>query len=303
MITFPPYLKPGDTIAITCPAGYMPLEKAQACIDTLKNWGYTVIADSTLGSNSENYFSGTDEERLAALQTALDSPSIQAILFGRGGYGLGRIIDRIDFGRFERQPKWLIGFSDITVLHAHIYRNYKIATLHAPMAGAFNDGGSQTDAVFSLDRALKGELIHVTAEPHPFNRPGIVEGRLVGGNLALLAHLTGTPSQLKTKGKILFLEDVGEYLYNLDRMLWQLKRSGQLDRLAGLVVGGFTDMKDTTRPFGQQAAEIIRDIVSEYDYPVAYDFPVSHSAPNYALKVGGRYNFGVGETVSLQEIA
>jgi len=286
MIIMPPVLEPGDTIALICPSGYMVPEKAQTCIDTLRRWGYTVRTGATLNSHSENYFSGTDEERLADLQEALDDPSVKAILCARGGYGLSRIIDRIDFSAFREHPKWIIGFSDVTVLHAHIYTHYKIATLHAPMAGAFNDGGADGVFVQSLRHALEGKKARYTCEVHALNRKGSAVGTLVGGNLSLLAHLSGTSSEMKTKGKILFLEDVGEYLYNVDRMLYQLKRNGRLDRLAGLIVGGFTDMKDTTRPFGQTVFEIIYDIVKEYDYPVAFGFPVSEGGENYALKVG-----------------
>jgi muramoyltetrapeptide carboxypeptidase len=302
MIKIPPYLQPGDTIAIVCPGGYMPLEKAQTCIDTLGEWGYRVQVGPTLDSASPNYFSGTDNERLADFQQALDDPAVKAILCGRGGYGIGRIIEKIDFSRFKKDPKWIIGFSDVTVLHAHIYSNYKIATLHAPMAGAFNDGGAGLEYVQSLRQALEGKSAKIQCPAHPFNRKGEAVGELVGGNLALLAHLTGTSSDMKTKGKILFLEDVGEYLYNVDRMLYQLRRNGKLDRLAGLIIGGFTEMKDTQRPFGQSVEEIIRELVKEYDYPVAFGFPVSHGKENYALKVGMGYKLKVGKNkVALEE--
>jgi len=291
----PPYLQPGDTIALVCPAGYMDPERAQTCIDTLRVWGYKVNIGATLVSHSENYFSGTDEERLTDLQQALDDPSVKAILCGRGGYGLSRIVDRINFSAFRKDPKWIIGFSDVTVLHAHILSNYKIATLHAPMAGAFNDGGADGEYIASLRHALEGEKARYTCDVHPLNRKGEAVGLLAGGNLSLLAHLAGTSSDVKTKGKILFLEDVGEYLYNIDRMLYQLKRNGRLDRLAGLIIGGFTDLKDTTRPFGKTVYEIIHDIVREYDYPVCFGFPVSHGKENYALKVGEGYKLKVGK--------
>lgn len=301
MVTMPPALRPGDMIGLVCPAGYMALEKAQTCIETLREWGYVVKIGKTLGSDSSNYFSGTDAERLADLQEMLDDPSVKAILCGRGGYGLGRIIERVDFSAFKKAPKWVIGFSDVTVLHAHIYANYKIASLHAPMAAAFNDGGVASDVVQSLRHALEGKKSKIFCAPHPFNKRGEAVGELVGGNLSLLAHLTGSSSDPKTKGRILFLEDVGEYLYNIDRMFCQLKRSGKLDRLAGLVVGGFTDLKDTERPFGQTVYEIIRDAVQEYDYPVCYDFPVSHGKENYALKSGAGYKLKVGRHKTVLE--
>jgi len=298
----PPYLQPGDTIAIVCPAGYMPRERATTCIETLQSWGYRVRIGNTLGGPSENYFSGSDDERLTELQQVLDDPEVKAILCGRGGYGLSRIIDRIDFSRFVKTPKWIAGFSDITVLHIHIWSNYKIVTLHSPMAGAFNDGGADDVYVRSLRGALAGEGANYTCSPHPFNRVGVTTGRLVGGNLSLIAHLVGTASDIKTKGKILFLEDVGEYRYNIDRMLRQLKRSGRLDRLAGLVIGGFTESKDTMRPFGASVEEIIRDIVSEYDYPVCFGFPVSHERENYALKIGVQHTLEITpEKITLRE--
>ena len=298
----PPYLQPGDTIAIVCPAGYMPRERATTCIETLQAWGYRVRIGTTLGGPSENYFSGTDDERLAELQQMLDDPEVKAILCGRGGYGLTRIIDRIDFTRFVKTPKWIAGFSDITILHTHIWSNYKIVTLHSPMAGAFNDGGADDVYVQSLRRALAGEEANYTCPPHPFNRVGVATGRLVGGNLSLIAHLIGTASDIKTKEKILFLEDVGEYRYNIDRMLHQLKRSGKLDRLAGLVIGGITESKDTLRPFGASVEEIVRDIVNEYDYPVCFGFPVSHERENYALKIGVQHELEITpEKILLKE--
>lgn len=302
MSTIPPYLHPGYGIGITCPAGYMALEKAQTCIDTLRNWGYRVRTGQTLGSASENYFSGTDDERLTDFQEMLDDPEIKAILCGRGGYGLSRIIDRIDFSGFKRAPKWIIGYSDITLLHTHIHTHYKIATLHAPMAGAFNEGGAESVYIRSLKGALAGERANYECGPHPLNRPGRASGPIVGGNLSLLTHAVGTSSDPDTKGAILFLEDVGEYLYNIDRMLHQLKRSGKLDRLAGLVIGSFTEMKDTQRPFGATVEEIIRDVVKEYNYPVCFGFPVGHSPENYALKVGVSYSLRIDpKTVLLKE--
>jgi len=302
MIKIPPYLNKGDTIGMVCPAGFMPKEKAETCIRVLGEWGYNVKLGSTIGGDSATYFSGTDEERLNDLQTMLDDDNIRAILCGRGGYGTGRIIDRIDFKHFRKNPKWIIGYSDITVIHSHLYSNYYISSMHSPMAAAFNDEGYKNEFVLSLKNALEGKKIRYTCELHPFDRRGEAIGELVGGNLALLAHLTGTDSDIKTRGRILFIEDTGEYLYNIDRMLYQLKRSGKLARLAGLVVGGFSEIKDTERPFGNTAYEIIRDAIKEYDYPVCFDFPVSHTDRNYALKVGCGYKLKVGKSkVTLEE--
>lgn len=302
MIKIPPYLKKGDTIGLVCPAGYMPVEKVQTCLNVLQEWGYRVKIGKTVGGGSATYFSGTDEERLADFQQMLDDDAIKVVLCARGGYGTGRIIDKIDFTKFRKQPKWIVGYSDVTVLHSHIYSHFYISTLHAPMAGAFNDDGFKNEFVRSLKNALEGKKLKYKCEVHDYNRKGEAVGELVGGNLALLAHLVGTDSDIKTRGKILFLEDVGEQLYNIDRMLHQLKRSGKLARLAGLIFGGFTESKDTERPFGNSIHEILRDIVKEFDYPVCYDFPVSHTDRNYALKIGVGYKLKVGKSkVTLEE--
>jgi muramoyltetrapeptide carboxypeptidase len=300
----PPYLKKGDTIGIVAPAGFMPIEKMQTCIETLDAWGYTVEMGATTHSESQNYFAGTDEERLDDLQRMMDDKNIKAILCARGGYGVSRIIDRLNFKQLAKNPKWIIGFSDITILHSHLNCNYRIASLHAPMAAAFNEGEFNSPYIESIKKALEGEPAKYGCSPDPLNREGAVKGELVGGNLALLAHLIGTASDIKTKNKILFLEDVGEYLYNVDRLLVQLKRAGKLDKLAGLVVGGFTDSKDTERPYGKMVYEIIYEQVREYDYPVCYGFPVSHGKENYALKVGVKHHLAVEQNaVTLQEEA
>jgi muramoyltetrapeptide carboxypeptidase len=302
MITIPPYLKRGDAIGIVAPAGYMPFEKMQTCVETLESWGYSVVLGATTQSSSTNYFSGTDAERLHDLQQMLDDASIKAILCARGGYGTSRIIDQLDFKKFAVNPKWVVGFSDITVLHSHLFANYKIASLHAPMANAFNDGEFDNPFVQSLKKALEGEPADYECEPNTLNRIGKATGRLVGGNLALLVHLIGTDSDINTKGKILFLEDIGEYLYNVDRMLVQLARNGKLKKLAGLIIGGFTDIKDTDRPYGKAVYEVIREHVNNYMYPVCFNFQVSHEKENYALKVGGSYKLWVRENgVELKE--
>lgn len=299
MIKVPPYLKKGDTIGITLPAGYMAKEKAQTCIDVLQQWGYEVLVGKTLGSKSKTYFSGTDEERLIEFQAMLDAPEVKAILCGRGGYGVGRIIDQLDFTAFKKNPKWIIGFSDITVLHAHINRNCKTATLHSPMAAAFNDGGYKNKYVQSLRDALEGRKAVYSCKPHRYNHKGKVSAELIGGNLALIAHLIGTKSDFQVKGKILFLEDVGEQHYNIDRMMYQLKRSGRFNDLAGLIIGGFTDMQDTERPFGKKVYDIIHELVKEYNYPICFGFPVSHNKENYAIKEGCLYQLSVTDNLCI----
>lgn len=298
----PSYLQKGDTIGITCPAGYMSAAKAKTCITVLQQWGYEVLVGKTLGSKSKTYFSGTDEERLNEFQAMLDAPEVKAILCGRGGYGVGRIIDQLDFTAFKKNPKWIIGFSDISIFHAHINRNFKIATLHSSMASAFNDGGYKNKYVQSIKAALEGKKANYSCKTHRLNKTGKATAELIGGNLALITHLIGTKSDYQTKGKILFLEDIGEQHYNIDRMMHQLKRSGKLNDLAGLIIGGFTDMQDTERPFGKKVYNIIHELISEYKYPICFGFPVSHDKENLALKVGASYQLTVSkQTVQLKE--
>lgn len=302
MSKIPPYLKKGDTIGIISPAGFMTLDNMQICIGTLEDWGYNVVLGATTQSNSENYFSGTDEERLKDLQQMMDDRSIKAILCARGGYGVSRIIDKLNFRKFKKAPKWIIGYSDITVLHAHLYSNYRIASLHSPMAAAFNEEEHNNQYIQSLKAALEGQPAEYECAPNSFNICGETKGELVGGNLSLFTHLLGSSSDVRTKNKILFLEDVSEYLYNFDRMFLQLKRAGKFDKLAGLIIGGFTDVKDTERPFGKGVYEIIYEHIKEYNYPVCFGFPVSHEKENYALKVGVEYGLNINkDAVHLME--
>jgi len=265
------------------------------------DWGFKVKVGTTLGSQF-NYFSGSDDQRLEDLQQMLDDDLIKAVLCGRGGYGVGRIIDRVNFKKFKKHPKWIIGYSDITILHSHIFSRLKIASLHSPMAAAFNDNEYKNEYIQSLRHVLMGEKPKYLCEVSFYNNTGDATGKLVGGNLSLLAHLIGTGSDIDTEGKILFLEDVGEYIYNIDRMLYQLKRSGKFDKLAGLVIGGFTEVKDTVIPFGKDVYEVVYDIVKEYEYPMCFKFPAGHMRENYVLKVGAQYKLHVGKKiVSLEE--
>ena len=302
MTILPPYLSKGDTIGIVCPGGYMPYEKAETCIETLKEWGFKVKTGSTLGGQF-NYFSGTDEQRLEDFQHMMDDYNIKAILCGRGGYGTVRIIDRLNFKKFKKNPKWIIGYSDITVLHSHIFSRYNIASLHSPMAAAFNDGEYDNEYIQSLKSTLTGQKLRYSCAANSYNNTGTASATLVGGNLSLLVNLTGTPSDINTAGKILFLEDVGEYIYNIDRMMYQLKRSGKLSELEGLIIGGFTEAKDTVIPFGKDVYEVVHDVIKEYNYPVSFKFPVGHTRENYVLKVGAQYKLQVAsKTVTLEEV-
>lgn len=303
MTQIPPYLKKGDYIGIMCPAGFMEAAKVENCVSKLNEWGFRVHKGKTVGGSSGNYFSGDDNQRLAELQHMLDDDKIKAILFGRGGYGTSRILDRIDFTQFRKNPKWLIGFSDISILHFHLHRNFDIASIHGPMAAAFNAEKGNSESVQSLRRLITGMKTRYTCPPHPFNREGQTRATtLVGGNLAMLIHSIGTNSEPNTNNKILFLEDVGEYLYQLDRMMLQLQRAGKLNKLKGLIIGSFTEMKDTTRPFGKTVEEIIHERLTNLNIPVCYGFPIGHGKENMAVKCGVRYRLIVnGEGSVLEE--
>jgi muramoyltetrapeptide carboxypeptidase len=307
-IIIPPALQPGDLIGITCPAGYVASERIAHAVQVLQEWGYRVRVGNTIGIG-DHYFAGHDDERLADLQSMLDDGEVRAVLMGRGGYGTSRIIDRLDFSAFRQRPKWICGFSDITVLHSHIHQQSGIATLHSPMCGAFTPETENSDHILAFKAALGGALSHYHFEASPWNRPGTARGGIVGGNLAILAHLSGSASQLNTAGKILFIEDVGEHLYNIDRLLLNLKRSGQLDHLTGLMVGQFTDNQDTERPFGQTLEQIINDKVAEYGYPIAWNVPCGHDSINITLPLGCTGTLTVGDAgaelrfSSLQQIS
>ncbi|NOX47089.1 MAG: LD-carboxypeptidase [Chlorobi bacterium] len=294
----PPYLKPGDKIAIVAPAGKIAKEKIDAAIKTLENWGLKVITgEHLLGAHFQ--YSATDEERVSDFQKMLDEDSVRAIVCARGGYGSNRIIDKLDFSRFIQFPKWIIGFSDITVFHSHIHSNFQIETIHGTMAAGLKEDKNSDHTSGTLQKALFGEKLDYQFEPHPLNRKGNAEGMPTGGNLAVLCSLIGTPSDIQTDGKILFIEDVGEHLYRLDRMMWQLKRAGKLNKLAGLIVGGLTEMKDNETPFGKTPHEIISDCVKDYGYPVCFGFPAGHQDDNRAMVFGRKVRLTVNENAEL----
>ncbi len=293
-MTQAPYLKPGMKIGITCPSGYVDASRVEQAVRLLHAQGYETVLGKTIGLG-DYYFAGSDQDRLADLQAMLDDTSIAAIWMGRGGYGMSRIIDQLDFTIFLKHPKWICGFSDITVLHSHLQAQFALPTIHALMCGSVVADNWQSAPVHSLLLALEGKSLSYEMPAHPLNIIGSTTAPLVGGNLAILAHLTGSPSQLQTAGKILFIEDIGEHLYQIDRMLYNLKRSGQLQALSGLVVGSFTDVEDTERPFGQSLEEIIWDKVAEYGYPVCFNVPCGHQHDNRALRLGMPYQLSVLE--------
>lgn len=287
----PDYLKKGDTIGVAATARKVSFQELQPAINLFEKWGLKVKLGKNL-FNIHNQFSGTDNERASDLQQLLDDNEVKAIIGARGGYGTMRIIDKIDFTAFKKNPKWITGYSDVTALHSHVIQNYKAAVIHGPMA--FNVTHNET-ASESLRKALFGELFDHSFPSHPLNKIGSSEGVLVGGNLSIIYAIVGSKSDINTDGKILFIEDLDEYLYHIDRMMISLKRAGKLDKLKGLVVGGMSDMKDNAIGFGKSVEEIILDAVKEYDYPVCFNFNAGHIEGNNALYLGRKIKLEVAE--------
>jgi muramoyltetrapeptide carboxypeptidase len=285
----PPFLKKGDKIAITCPAKKLPNPMTDA-IKLLQSWGLEVILGDTVNA-SYHQFAGDDAFRAKDLQRFIDDDSIKAIIAARGGYGTVRMIDLVDFSRFTQNPKWVIGFSDITLLHAHLFANFNAPSIHGQMPMTIPDASVRS--LDTLRKALFGEEISYQIKPNALNRIGETEGLLIGGNLSILLSASGSVSDMDYAGKILFIEDIGEYLYAVDRMLRTLKRAGKLQRLKGLIVGGFTDIKDNDIPFGQTIPEIVMDVINEYDYPVCFDFPAGHVTDNCSLVLGKMLSLSV----------
>ncbi|MEO8887015.1 MAG: LD-carboxypeptidase [Mucilaginibacter sp.] len=278
----PPYLKKGDKVAITCPAKKLPGPMTDA-ITLLQSWGLEVVLGETVNA-SYHQFAGDDELRTKDLQRFIDDDTIKAIFAARGGYGTVRIIDRVDFSRLSQHPKWIIGFSDITVLHAHLFNNFNLQTIHGQMPVNIPDASATS--LQTLKKALFGEEITYEIKPDTLNRPGQGNGILIGGNLSLLVAILGSSSDMDYAGKVLFIEDVGEYLYAIDRMVRALDRAGKLKNLTGLIVGGFTDVKDNDIPFGQTVPQIIMEVVKNYHYPVCFNFPAGHIPDNRSLILG-----------------
>ena len=291
----PSYLKKGDKVAITCQAKKLPSPMTDA-IKLLQSWGLEVVLGDTLNA-SYHQFAGDDELRTKDLQRFIDDDSIKAIFAARGGYGTMRIIDQVDFSRFVQNPKWVIGFSDITVLHAHIYNNYNIQSIHGQMPINIPDASAKS--LETLRKALFGEELTYDVIPNALNRTGEGSGVLIGGNLSLLVAISGSASDMDYSGKVLFIEDVGEYLYSTDRLLRTLDRAGKLKNLAGLIVGRFTGVKDNDIPFGQTVSEIIMEVVKNYSYPVCFDFPAGHIPDNRSLVFGKEVSISIDTQQSI----
>lgn len=290
---FPPNLKKGDTIAIVATARKNIEDNLKPAISWLKNWGLEVVIGSSIGLD-HNQLAGTDEQRAADFQSQLDNPNIKAIWCVRGGYGTVRMIDLLDFTKFKHSPKWIIGFSDVTVLHSHL-NTMGFASIHGimPVSSKASEEAKET-----LRKSLFGEHLEYTVPCETMNRYGSAKGELVGGNLSILYSLFGSPSAIDCSDKILFIEDLDEYLYHIDRMMINLKRNGCLESLKGIIVGGMTKMKDNEIPWGKNALEIIQDITKNYNIPIIYNFPAGHLADNRALIFGKQVTMEVNDIES-----
>jgi len=298
-MTLPPYLNAGDTIGFVAPARKVSKVEIEFAIRWWEEKGFRIQLGKHL-FDENHQFAGTDEARAEDLQNMMDNSKIKAIFCARGGYGVLRIIDKLEFLGFNLDPKWICGFSDITVLHAHINKVLDIATMHAAMPFSMKE--SNVENMEILFQNLIGKHSGYQCKPHALNRAGKCTGQITGGNLSLLYALSGSVSDIDTTHKILFIEDVDEYLYHIDRMMLQLKRAGKLKNLAGLVVGSFTKIKDNEVAFGCTCEQIIREHCKEYRFPIAFNFPAGHDERNVALKMGANYSLTVeNDKTALQE--
>lgn len=289
----PDFLQKSDTISLLSPAGKLTAEQVLPTVELLKSWGLHVKISAH--SFSEHYrFAGTDEERLADLQSALDDENCKAILCNRGGYGSLRVIDKLNFTKFLQYPKWLVGFSDITVFHSYFNRVLRCETLHAPMPVNLSQNDVPSETVENFRKALFGKELHYEIPSNPLNKLGTAQGELIGGNLATLFNIISTDFAYDFNGKILFLEDIGEPIHKIDQMFLALRLSGKLANLKGLILGGFTEIDDDPK-FGKTVQEIIAEITSSYDFPVIFDFPAGHIDHNYSLFIGREAKINVSD--------
>jgi muramoyltetrapeptide carboxypeptidase len=290
----PPSLQKGDTIALVATARKNIDDNLKPAIDLLHSWGLEVVIGKTIGLDN-NQLAGTDAERAADFQQQLDNPNIKAIWCVRGGYGTVRMIDLLDFTKFKQSPKWIVGFSDVTVIHSYI-NNLNIATIHGAMP--ITVARASTESIESLRKSLFGESLNYEIPFDAANRLGNAKGEIVGGNLSILYSLMGSNAQIDCKGKILFIEDLDEYLYHIDRMMMSLKRCGCFDDLNGLIVGTMTKMKDNDIPWGKNANQIIEDVTKGYSFPILYNFPAGHFRDNRALIFGKQVSLELNATTS-----
>lgn len=285
----PPQLHKGDTVAVVAIADSVCVEKIMPGIDLLKSWGLNPVIGKTVGLR-HHQFAGTDRDRRQDLQQQLDNPAVKAIFMARGGYGTVRIVDQLDFTKFRQNPKWIIGYSDITALHEQL-QSMGYVSIHAEMPAFITE--KSPEAADSLEATLFAQTPDYSWPAHSLNCTGQSTGELVGGNISILYSLLGSPTSLDVEGKILFMEDLGEYLYHIDRMMQNFKRNGWFDKMAGLLVGGLNNMKDNEIPFGQTAEDIIAEIARDYSFPVAFGFPAGHIYDNRALPLGQKATLNV----------
>lgn len=287
----PPFLKAGDTVALVCTARKFFPEDAKPAIDLLESWGLKVKLGATIGLDNFQ-LGGTDSERAADFQAQLDDENVKAIWCARGGYGTVRIIDSLDFTNFKQHPKWIMGFSDVTVLHSQLNVE-RVASLHSIMP--FTVPTAPEEVKETLRQALFGETISYVIPSKSYDVNGTASGELVGGNISILYSLLGSKSSIETKDKILFIEDLDEYLYHIDRMMYNLKRNGYFEHVKGIIVGSMTDMHDNEIPFGQNEVQIITEIAKDLSIPIAFQFPAGHQKDNRTLILGKQVHFEVNE--------
>lgn len=288
-VKMPPYLQKGDTVAIVATARKVAGESVEPAVALLKSWGLNVVLGKTIGKE-ENQLAGADWQRATDFQQMMDRPGIKAIWCAKGGYGTVRMIDRLDFTKFKQNPKWIIGFSDATVLHSHI-NNFDIATIHGIVA--ISAAKASPEAIDSFKKALFGDDITYTIPAHEYNKTGKVTAELVGGNLSVLYSIIGSASEADYKGKIIFIEDLDEYLYHIDRMMINLKRNDYFKDVKGIIIGGMTKMRDNDVPWGHDALQIIQDITKDLKIPICFNFPAGHIQDNRALIMGGKVTLDV----------
>lgn len=289
----PDFLKAGDRIRIVSPAGWVKEEKVLPAVELLRNEGFEVVLGDHVFSRHFQ-FAGADQERLSDIQLAFDDPQCKAVICSRGGYGSVRIAGDINFSFFRDHPKWLVGFSDITLLHARLQKE-GFCSIHGAMPAFYLNDDQPSQSFSALMKVLKGDVPSNTLSPQQFNRHGSATGMLTGGNLSIVYSLIGTPMEQDTDGHILFIEDISEYLYHLDRMMHSLKFSGKLSKLKGLLVGGFTEVRDNESPFGQNVEEIVMQVAGEYNYPICFGFPAGHLDVNLPVVLGATYRLEVDE--------
>ncbi|WP_435050033.1 S66 peptidase family protein [Formosa sp. S-31] len=292
----PPFLKAGDTVAIVSPSGILKnrTEEINRAKALLESWGLHVVLGQYVFEQN-GHFAGTDAHRAADMQWALDNPNIKAILSSRGGYGTVRILDKLDYTAFKKHPKWMIGYSDITALHNQIH-NLGYETLHAMMCTSLPEDESEiAETIATCKAALFGTPLTYTLEGSPYNKPGTVTAPITGGNLTLLHTMLGSETSINPAGEILFIEEIGEYAYHIDRMLQSLKRAGYFTKCKGILVGDISKVKKNTTEFGRTIEEIILDVVAEYDFPVAFNMPAGHEDDNRALILGSQIEMKVSK--------